>query len=158
MGQALLLRLAITISLRCSFTQRKALMRACSYCVISVIGWGSPTALSRLPYQANRQKMTETTEKQALIARLNSETAKISWLELQKHYASGTVLGVAPGADIIKVAIALSEDNAPQIQAWLSDKSVFEVADQQAMKWYENQTILWALVIPPFVLVQEPST
>jgi hypothetical protein len=102
--------------------------------------------------------MTEIAEKQALIARLNSETAKISWLELQKHYASGNVLGVAPEADLIKVAIALNEDNAPQIQAWLSDKSVFEVVDQQAMKWYENQTILWALVIPPFVLVQEPST
>ena len=104
------------------------------------------------------KKMTQPSDKQALIARLNSETAKISWLELQKHYASGNVLGVAPGADLIKVAIALNEDNAPQIQAWLSDKSVFEVADQQAMKWYENQTILWALVIPPFVLVQEPST
>jgi hypothetical protein len=69
--------------------------------------------------------MTEIAEKQALIARLNSETAKISWLELQKHYASGNVLGVAPEADLIKVAIALNEDNAPQIQAWLSDKSVF---------------------------------
>lgn len=102
--------------------------------------------------------MTQPTDKQALIARLNSETAKISWLELQKHYASGNVLGVAPTADLIKVAVALNEDNTAQIQTWLSDKSVFEIADLQAMDWYENQTILWALVIPPFVLVQEPST
>ncbi|MDG1311061.1 MAG: DUF2288 domain-containing protein [Porticoccaceae bacterium] len=101
--------------------------------------------------------MTETTDQQTLIARLNSETAKISWIELQKHYASGNVLGVAPSADLIKVAIALNQDNAPQIQTWLGDKSVFEIADQQAMDWYENQTILWALVIPPFVLVQEPK-
>ena len=100
----------------------------------------------------------EVTEKQALIARLNSETARISWQELQKHYASGNVLGVAVGADLIKVAIALNEDNATQIQDWLSDQSVFEVTDQQAMEWFENQTILWALVIPPFVLVQEPKT
>jgi hypothetical protein len=67
-------------------------------------------------------------------------------------------LGVAPGADLIKVAIALNQDNAAQIRTWLGDKAVFEIADQQAMQWYENQTILWALVIPPFVLVQEPST
>jgi len=67
-------------------------------------------------------------------------------------------LGVAPGADLIKVAIALNQDNAAQIRTWLGDKTVFEIADQQAMQWYENQTILWALVIPPFVLVQEPST
>jgi hypothetical protein len=101
--------------------------------------------------------MTETTDQQTLIARLNSETAKISWIELQKHYASGNVLGVAPSADLIKAAIALNQDNASQIQIWLRDKSVFEISDQQAMDWYENQTILWALVIPPFVLVQEPK-
>ncbi|MDB4076995.1 DUF2288 domain-containing protein [Porticoccaceae bacterium] len=102
--------------------------------------------------------VTDVTERQALVARLNSETAKISWLELQKHYASGNVLGVAAGADLIQVAIALNEDNATQVQSWLSDKSVFEVTDEQAMEWFESQTILWALVIPPFVLVQEPKT
>ena len=102
--------------------------------------------------------MPELTDKQALIARLNSETAKISWLDLQKHYAAGNVLGVASSADLIKVAIALSEDSAAQIKTWLGDKSVFEVTDQQAMQWYENQTTLWAIVIPPFVLVQVPST
>ncbi|MDA9095672.1 DUF2288 domain-containing protein [Porticoccaceae bacterium] len=106
----------------------------------------------------DKTETAEVTERQALIARLNSETAKISWQELQKHYASGNVLGVAAGADLIKVAIALNEDNATQIQSWLIDKSVFEVTDQQAMEWFENQTILWALVIPPFVLVQEPKT
>ena len=106
----------------------------------------------------DKTETAEVTERQALIARLNSETAKIGWQELQKHYAAGNVLGVAAGADLIQVAIALNEDNATQIQAWLSDKSVFEVIDQQALEWFENQTILWALVIPPFVLVQEPKT
>lgn len=96
--------------------------------------------------------------RETLINRLNSETAKIGWQELQKHYAAGNVLGVAADADLIKVAIALNEDNTAQIQAWLRDKSVFEVADQQAMEWFANQAILWALVIPPFVLVQEPKT
>ncbi|MDB4262837.1 DUF2288 domain-containing protein [Porticoccaceae bacterium] len=106
----------------------------------------------------DKTETAEVTERQALIARLNSETAKISWQELQKHYASGNVLGVAAGADLIQVAIALNEDNATQVQSWLSDKSVFEVTDEQAMEWFESQTILWALVIPPFVLVQEPKT
>ncbi|MDA8782388.1 DUF2288 domain-containing protein [bacterium] len=101
--------------------------------------------------------MTKTSDHQALIARLNGETAKISWLELQKHYASGNVLGIAPAADLIKVAVALNQDNTPQIKTWLSDKSVFEIADQQALDWYDNNKILWALVIPPFVLVQEPE-
>jgi len=94
-------------------------------------------------------------EEQALIARLNGETAKIDWHELQKHYAAGNVLGVASNADLIKVAIEFHRDNATQIQQWLQDSSLFEVSDQQALDWYNINCQLWALVIPPFVLVQE---
>lgn len=99
--------------------------------------------------------MTETTDQQTLTARLNGETAKISWLELQKHYASGNVLAVAPGADLIKVAIALHRDSTAEVQAWLADGSLGQVSDQQALDWHDNNKLLWALVIPPFVLVQE---
>jgi len=52
------------------------------------------------------------------------------------------------------VAIALHEDNATQVQQWLSEKVVFEVSDQQALQWFESNATVWALVIPPFVLVQ----
>ena len=43
--------------------------------------------------------MTEAEDNRELIARLNSETAKIAWHELQKHYAHGNVLAVAEGGD-----------------------------------------------------------
>lgn len=98
--------------------------------------------------------MTETSDEQELITRLNSETAKIDWHDLQKHYALGNVLAVSADSDLIKVAIALHQDNATQVQQWLSEKSVFEITDQQALEWYESKATVWALVIPPFVLVQ----
>ena len=98
--------------------------------------------------------MSEASNNQQLIARLNSETAKIAWHDLQKHYALGNVLAVAEDGDLIKVAIALHEDNATQVQQWLSEKVVFEVSDQQALQWFESNATVWALVIPPFVLVQ----
>lgn len=101
--------------------------------------------------------MSEAPDNQELIARLNSETAKINWHELQKHYALGNVLAVAEGGDLIQVAIALHRDNSPQIQQWLDEKVVLEVSDQQALAWYESNTTVWALVIPPFVLVQAVS-
>ena len=62
---------------------------------------------------------------------------------------------MATGADLIKVAIALHRDDRDQVQQWLDDGSVGQVQDQQAMDWYDNNKLLWALVIPPFVLVQE---
>jgi hypothetical protein len=98
--------------------------------------------------------MSEASNNQQLISRLNSETAKIAWHDLQKHYALGNVLAVAEDGDLIKVAIALHEDNATQVQQWLSEKVVFEVSDQQALQWFESNATVWALVIPPFVLVQ----
>jgi len=101
--------------------------------------------------------MSEPTDHQELITRLNSETAKIDWHELQKHYALGNVLAVAEGGDLIQVAIALHQDNSAQIQQWLDEKVVLEVSDQQALAWYESNTTVWALVIPPFILVQAVS-
>ena len=99
--------------------------------------------------------MSSTDDINELIARLNGETAKIEWHQLQKHYASGSVLAIAAGFDLIKVAIALHQDDTAQIKQWLAEESVKQVTDSQAQRWYHQNTLVWALVIPPFVLVQE---
>ena len=99
--------------------------------------------------------MSSTDDISELIARLNGETAKIEWHQLQKHYASGSVLAIAAGFDLIKVAIALHQDDTVQIKQWLAEESVKQVTDSQAQSWYQQNTLVWALVIPPFVLVQE---
>lgn len=99
--------------------------------------------------------MSSKDDTSELITRLNGETAKIEWHQLQKHYASGSVISVAPGFDLIKVAIALHRDDTAQVKQWLAEKLVAEVNDTQAQRWYDEKTSVWALVIPPFVLVQE---
>ena len=90
-----------------------------------------------------------------LIARLNGETAKIEWHQLQKHYATGSVIAVEKDFDLIKVAIALNQDDTEQVKQWLSERMISEVSDQQAQNWYDQNSLVWALVLPPFVLVQE---
>ena len=102
-----------------------------------------------------KSKMQPSESTAELKKRLNGETAKIGWNQLQKHYASGNVLAVAPGFDLIKVAIAMHCDDTAQIKNWLADGSLFEVSDDQAKSWHHNNNRVWALVIPPFVLVQE---
>ena len=99
--------------------------------------------------------MSSKDDTSELITRLNRETAKIEWHQLQKHYAFGSVISVAPGFDLIKVAIALHRDDTTQVKQWLSEKLVTKVNDTQAQRWYDEKTSVWALVIPPFVLVQE---
>ena len=79
--------------------------------------------------------MSSTDDINELIARLNGETAKIEWHQLQKHYASGSVLAIAAGFDLIKVAIALHQDDTAQIKQWLAEESVKQVTDSQAQRW-----------------------
>lgn len=89
-----------------------------------------------------------------LRAKLNRETAKISWLELQRHYAAGNVLAVAEGADLIAVAEAFHSDSAAQVKQWLSDGTVAPVDDAAATRWVDQAAEHWAVVVAPFVLVQ----
>jgi hypothetical protein len=90
-----------------------------------------------------------------LIARLNGETAKIEWHQLQKHYATGSVVAVDKGFDLIKVAIALNQDDTEQVKQWLAEGKMSDMSNQQAQSWYDQNSLVWALVLPPFVLVQE---
>lgn len=92
---------------------------------------------------------------QALKARLNQETAKIDWHELQRFYAGGALIAVAKGVDLIEVACRFSIDDKAQVEQWLSAGQVFKVNDEQAAKWFEQQTTHWAVVVAPWVLVQE---
>ena len=99
--------------------------------------------------------MQSTEDTNELIARLNGETAKIEWHQLQKHYATGSVVAVDKGFDLIKVAIALNQDDTEKVKQWLAEGKVSDVSNQQAQTWYDQNSLVWALVLPPFVLVQE---
>ena len=63
--------------------------------------------------------MQSTEDTNELIARLNGETAKIEWHQLQKHYATGSVVAVDKGFDLIKVAIALNQDDTERLSSGL---------------------------------------
>ena len=87
--------------------------------------------------------------------KINRETARIRWSELATFFASGSLITVSPESDLIAVARAVSEDNAEQVQQWMAEQHIGKTTDQQAMKWQQNDTELWAVVIKPWVLVQE---
>lgn len=88
-------------------------------------------------------------------AKIIAETARINWLDLQKFYAAGSVITVAPDLDLIDVAFAFSQDNKAQVASWLAAGQVGRTSEQQAAHWYDTKADLWAVVISPWVLVQE---
>jgi hypothetical protein len=87
-------------------------------------------------------------------AKIVSETARISWLELQKFYAAGAVISVEPTLDLVDVAFAFSCDDKSRVAAWLAQGSVGRTTEAQAQQWFNEQAQLWAVVISPWVLVQ----
>lgn len=90
-----------------------------------------------------------------LRARLNRETARIEWKELLRFFAAGTVIAVSEELDLVEVAIQISNDNKALIEQWMIDKRVDKVSDAQAKDWLETDATLWAVVVRPWILVQQ---
>jgi len=88
-------------------------------------------------------------------ARINSETARIPWRDLQRWFAAGKVFEVHRELDLVDVAYALQQDDVEQVKRWTDTARLKRVADASAKGWLEREAILWAVVVKPWVLVQE---
>lgn len=86
--------------------------------------------------------------------RLNLQTARISWPELERFFARGRVLEVTAELDLIEVAVALTGDDIEKFTQWTDRKQVQHLQDQTAKQWVEDDSNLWAVVIAPWVVVQ----
>lgn len=92
---------------------------------------------------------------QELKARLNSETARLGWPELQRHFARGVVVVVAPGMDLVEVATRMSMDDGETLGQWLADNKVRRASEDDARRWVASDASFWAVVVAPWVAVQE---
>lgn len=90
-------------------------------------------------------------------ARLNLETSRIHWHELQTYYARGQVVRVDASLDLLEVACELVADNRVLFEQWLAAGDVGDVSPDLARVWYDRNAELWAVVIAPWVLVQDRS-
>ncbi len=90
--------------------------------------------------------------------KMNLETAKISWKELQRFFANGSAVYVATSLDLIEVAQQFSLDNKAQVEQWIEEGRVGKVSDRQALEWYEQGAAVWTVVVKPWVLVQSVTT
>lgn len=89
--------------------------------------------------------------------RITLETARINWLDLQLFYARGQVIHVQAHLDLVEVAQRFTENDKESSQRWLLQNAISRVSDSVALHWYETQRELWAVVIAPWVLVQDKN-
>ncbi len=86
-------------------------------------------------------------------------TAQIEWKTLEPHFARGQLLWVATELDLVEVAQAFIADNSASVKQWMDAGKVAAATDEQAAGWHERDPDnLWAVVIRPWVLVQERAS
>lgn len=93
-----------------------------------------------------------------LAQKLNLETGKLSWWELQTYFARGIVIVLSAQEDLVKTAVQLHEDNKTQIEGMIERGVLQRANDAHAIDWVEREPDFWAVVVTPWVLVQEVPT
>lgn len=93
-------------------------------------------------------------QQELLFQKLNLETGKIAWPELQRYYARGVVIIVAKELDLVEVAKLITQDRKDKVQHLLQHGLIRHATDDDAREWNQSQQVFWALVIAPWVLVQ----
>lgn len=88
-------------------------------------------------------------------AKVNLETSRIAWKELQRFFASGVAISVSAELDLVDVGYQFSQDNKQQVERWLLAGMVGKVTDEQAAAWLEADMEVRAVVVSPWVLMQQ---
>ncbi|AJO81655.1 DUF2288 domain-containing protein [Pseudomonas sp. MRSN 12121] len=96
-----------------------------------------------------------TQEPSTLYAKLLGETASITWKELEPFFAKGALLWVDADLDLIEAAEAMAENQAGKVSAWLAAEKVSKVSATRTLDLVERDPLLWAVVVSPWILVQE---
>lgn len=105
--------------------------------------------------QPSNNETTPARHDADLHAKLNAETGRMSWDELQRHFARGAVVRVTPALDLIEVAERMVSDDKKVFQRWLNSGEVARATEDDAQGWDEREAEFWAVVAAPWVLVQE---
>ncbi len=86
---------------------------------------------------------------------IHAETAKIAWSELQRFFAAGKAIHVSTDLDLVEAALQISNDNTDRIRQWMDTGQLAPVSDDQARYWIDANASVWAVVVKPWVLVQD---
>lgn len=97
-------------------------------------------------------------EPSTLYAKILGETAIIPWHQLQPFFAKGALLWVDAALDLIAVGEALAEDKAATLAIWMEAGQVAKVSETRALDFFERDAQLWAVVVSPWVLIQERAS
>jgi len=96
-----------------------------------------------------------TVDRSNLRNKLNAETARLPWHELERHFARGVLITVDADMDLIEVAAGMAADDATAVGQWLTEDRIRRTTADEARRFGEQRRELWCVVVAPWVLVQD---
>lgn len=86
----------------------------------------------------------------------NLDIAEWNWLV--PHVKRDAVVIIDQELDLLDVGVAIASDNTSSVQDWISRELIYKPSAEQLSIWNSNdQKKFNALIVQPFVLVQEPT-
>jgi hypothetical protein len=83
------------------------------------------------------------------------DEARLEWLK--PHIQRDVVIIVASGLDLLDVGVAIASDNTTSIQHWIGEQLLVKPTPETLNRWNANPDLKFqALIVQPYILVQEP--
>ena len=86
---------------------------------------------------------------------IQKEIGLIAWKELAHFFAQGVAVAVHAELDLAHVALQFTGNNTEAVKTWMQEGKVARVSDEQACAWFDANAPVQAIVISPWVLVQD---
>ncbi|MCL1469680.1 DUF2288 domain-containing protein [Argonema antarcticum] len=95
---------------------------------------------------------------QDLKVELAAALDQAEWEWLMPHAQRDRLIVVNPGLDLVDVGVAIANDDVLSIQHWIGEQLISKPSPTQMASWQTNQAKRFnALIVQPYVLVQEPT-
>ncbi len=86
---------------------------------------------------------------------LEGASGQLRWPELERHYARGVVVVVLSPLDFLAVAKVMAQNEADALAMWMAAAGLVRKAtDEDAKTWADQDSLLNAVVVAPWVVVQ----
>lgn len=96
---------------------------------------------------------------QDLRAELAESLDEAEWNWLMPHAQRDVVVIVHENLDLLDVGVAIASDNISSVQHWIEEQLLYKPSPEDKEMWNRSQSKRFqALIVQPYVLVQEIST
>ncbi|MBD2182826.1 DUF2288 domain-containing protein [Planktothrix sp. FACHB-1355] len=95
---------------------------------------------------------------QDLKAELAETLDEAEWQWLMPHAQRDRLIVVSLGLDLVDVGVAIANDDVLSVQHWIGEQLIYKPSPTQMASWQSDGSKRFnALIVQPYVLVQEPS-